>query len=359
MKTRWICFGLTALFVASCERKSEIKDYRVSKAPLEEPGTEPGSAMPTNAASPAMPNATTSGPSNSVAAPPNWEPQPLSQMRQASYLVKGENGSLVDISLVSLGAAAGNVLDNVNRWLSQLGQPPINQEKLGQMAERLTTSIGAVTIVDLKGLPNEADPAKDGRIIAAMVSTDSATLFFKMRGNEALTETQKPDFIKWVAAVCTAQTATAESQAPGMTPPESAPLQIRWKIPEGWTELPPSSIRYASFTAGEANGGKIDISVVTFAGSGGSDTENVNRWRGQIGLPPVDESALGALVKPLNRTEADFSTLDMAAGDSRVFAAWTRRAGRSWFFKMTGPGPAVESQKTKFLDFLRSIQFNS
>ena len=69
-------------------------------------------------------------------------------MRQASFLVKGDNGAVADISFVSLGAAAGNVLDNVNRWLDQLGQPPITEQKLAEIAQRLRTSLGDVTIVD-------------------------------------------------------------------------------------------------------------------------------------------------------------------------------------------------------------------
>ena len=42
-------------------------------------------------------------------------------------------------------------------------------------------------------------------------------------------------------------------------------------------------MRYASFAA-EKNGEKADISVVTFPGDGGSDADNVNRWRQQFGL---------------------------------------------------------------------------
>ena len=126
-----------------------------------------------------------------VTTPPNWEAQPLSQMRQASFLVKGDNGAVADVSFVSLGSAAGNVLENVNRWLGQLGQPPITEQKLGEMAQRLHTSLGDVTIVDLAGLPDNADPARDGRIIAAMVTTADATLFFKMRGNADLTRGAK------------------------------------------------------------------------------------------------------------------------------------------------------------------------
>src|SRR5437762_1902466 len=39
-------------------------------------------------------------------------------------------------------------------------------------------------------------------MIAAMPISGRSTLFFKMRGNAELTEAQKSDFIKWVAAVC-------------------------------------------------------------------------------------------------------------------------------------------------------------
>src|SRR5262249_8879056 len=189
------------------------------------------------------------------------EPQPLSQMRQASFMVKGDNGAVADVSFVSLGSAAGNVLENVNRWLGQLSQPPITEQKLGDIAQRLRTSLGDVTIVDLAGLPDNADPARDGRIIGAMVTTGNSTLFFKMRGNADLTEAQKGDFIKWVAAVCNAQTQTGAGQMAAGAPETTSAPQIKWEKPDGWTEVPPSSMRYASFSAPAGEGGKVDISV--------------------------------------------------------------------------------------------------
>src|SRR6202030_858998 len=188
MKARVAYFSLILSALVGCNDQSEIKVYRVSKAPLEESGTDKENAMPANAPSPSMPGGMGIAPTTSTASvptPPNWQPQPLSQMRQASFLVKGDQGAVADISFVSLGSSAGNVLENVNRWLSQIGQPPINEDKLNQIAQHLTTSIGDVTVVDLAGLPNGADPAKDGRIIAGMTSTGRSTLFFKIRGNDA------------------------------------------------------------------------------------------------------------------------------------------------------------------------------
>ena len=352
-----ICSALVAALLASCEKNSEIKVYRVSKAPLEQSAPQQQGAMPTNTTAPRMPGGLAPPTETAVTTPPNWEPQPLSQMRQASFLVKGDNGAVADISFVSLGSAAGNVLENVNRWLGQLGQSPITEQKLGETAQRLHTSSGDAIIVDLAGLPDNADPARDGRIVAAMVTTGNSTLFFKMRGNADLTEAQKGDFIKWVAAVCDAQTQTGPPQMVAAPPRDSGAPQIHWKAPEGWTEVPPSSMRYASFSAPADEGGKIDISIVTFPGDGGSDADNINRWRGQIGLTPIDASSVTSQVAPLKTADTTFSTTDIAGADTRTVAAWTRRDGRVWFFKATGPTAAIEKEKPNFVKFIESVRF--
>jgi hypothetical protein len=352
-----VCPALVAILLASCEKNSEIKVYRVSKAPLEESAPQQQDAMPTNTAAPRMPGAIGPTASTAVTTPPNWEPQPLSQMRQASFLVKGDNGAVADISLVSLGSAAGNVLDNVNRWLDQLGQPPITEQKLSDIAQRLHTSLGDVIIADLAGLPKDADPARDGRIIAAMATTGDSTLFFKMRGNADLTEAQKGDFIKWVAALCNAQVETKSPQMAAVPPRDPGPPQIKWETPESWTEVPPSSMRYASFSASPENGDKIDISIVTFPGEGGSDADNVNRWRGQIGLAPADENTVSSQIAPLKTEGTTFSTTDLVGAQARTIAAWTRHDGRVWFFKATGPNAAIEKEKANFVKFIESVRF--
>ena len=352
-----ICAALVAALIAACEKNSEIKVYRVSKAPLEESAAQQQEVMPTNTAAPRMPGGLAGTSPPAVNTPPNWEPQAPSQMRQASFLVKGDNGAVADISLVSLGTAAGNALDNVNRWLDQLGQPPITEQKLVDVAQRLRTSLGDVIIVDLAGLPKDADPARDGRIIAGMITTGDSTLFFKMRGNAGLAEAQKGDFIKWVAAVCNAQTEAKSPQVAAMPPRDAGAPQIRWEAPESWTEVPPSSMRYASFSALAENGDKIDISVVTFPGEGGSDADNINRWRGQLGLAPVDASAVTSQVTPLKSADTTFSTTDIVGAKARTIAAWARHDGRVWFFKATGPNAAVEKEKATFVKFIESVRF--
>src|SRR5216110_1168270 len=104
-------------------------------------------------------------------------------------------------------------------------------------------------------------------------------------------------------------------------------------------------------------GGKIDISVVTFPGDGGSDADNVNRWRGQIGLAPIDANTVTSQIAPLKTEDTTFSTTDIASDKTRTIAAWTRRDGRVWFFKATGPNTAVGKEKPNFVKFIESVRF--
>src|SRR5260370_17698367 len=98
-----VYLGLSAaLLLVSCEKNSEIKVYRVSKAPLEQSAPQQQDAMPTNAAAPRMPGNLAPAADTAVATPPNWEPQPLSQMRQASFLVKGNTAPLAHLSFASI-----------------------------------------------------------------------------------------------------------------------------------------------------------------------------------------------------------------------------------------------------------------
>jgi hypothetical protein len=350
-----ISFVAVAIFLSACDRSDQqIKVYRVAKAPLD--ATPSGdAAMPTNASSPSsLPLAAPFTPITAII-PPNWESQPLSQMRQASFLVHGENGAVADISFVTLGPSAGNILDNVNRWLAQLAQPPITADKLAGTIQQLPTARGDIAIVDLTGQPENGDSSKDGHIIGAIASDEGRIAFFKMRGNSALVGAQKENFLKWVSSSRGANSPASTTDL--ATPPANSDKpQIKWEVPPGWSPAAPSAMRYASFTS-EINGEKADISVVTFAGDGGSDADNVNRWRQQIGLPAVEASALNSMIVPVRAGEVSFSTVDMAGATARVVAGWTRHDGRTWFFKLTGPKTVVEQEKSKFVKFLQSVRF--
>jgi hypothetical protein len=354
-----IAVSAATLFLCACDRDDQqIKVYRVAKAPVETtPPPGPSTTMPTNVSSPSSANVTAPGATVAADVPKNWEAQPLSQMRLASFLVRGENGATADVSFVALGSAAGNLLDNVNRWLGQLKQPAVDEEKLKSMLQPVATDRGEVAVVDLSGQPENGDSNKDGRILGAIAAEESGTAFFKMRGNAALVGAEKENFIKWVrASRATTSTAANTNPSTPSAPPDSDKPEIHWALPEGWTTAPPAPMRYASFAV-EKNGEKADVSIVTFPGDGGNDIDNINRWRQQIGLPAVGAEVLKSLIAPEHAGDVHLDSVDLSGPSARVLAAWTRHGGSAWFFKMSGPPALVEQEKPKFVAFLQSIRF--
>lgn len=359
------------LLFSSCKDRNAINVYLVSKPAPESPAAadqsqetgQMGSTVPTagNSMDQSVPpplHAQVTG-----TPPAGWEAQPLSSMRQASYLAKGANGTTADISLVVLAGAAGGVLDNVNRWLSQLGQPTITAEQLAKMVRHFAAPLGDVSVVDLEGLPQGSDASKDGRIIAGITSGDNGTFFFKMRGNAPFVESQKEGFIQWIRTIGTgkkSEDSPMPSSEPTASPSDVAEKmpQIKWVVPKDWKSAPPSSMRYASFRAVGKNGESGDISVSVFAGDGGGDLENVNRWRSQVGLQPLSAGELKSMIVPMVCKDGEILSVDMTGTKGRILAGWARIDGKGWFFKMIGPAGVVESEKGNFEAFLKSVQFH-
>ena len=77
----------------------------------------------------------------------------------------------------------------------------------------------------------------------------------------------------------------------GPAPATGAP-QLTWKTPAGWTEVTPGEMRIASFKVSGAGGKQADVSVIPLPGMAGTDSANVNRWRGQVGLSPMTDDEL-------------------------------------------------------------------
>jgi len=355
-RTRWLMnTAIVLMAVVGCDQKDQIQVYRLIKAPPESASVELNATMQMNAD---MQSDGTDQAKTAIitTAPADWEAKSAGDLRQASFLVKGKDGTLADVSLVTLDGSAGGLLDNVNRWLSQLGQSQISADQLTQKVQKLRSpALGEIAVVDLEGLPAGADSAKDGRILVAIATNASKTIFFKIRGNSALVSAQKDVFLSWVSSAHIANNQTSAASNVTQTPVDKP--TIRWEIPDGWKTAPAASMRYASFTIAGKDGQTGDVSVVVFSGDGGSDLENVNRWRGQLGLPPLTAEGLKSAVSSLPLRNSSLSTADLAGASDAILVAWTRRDGHVWFFKLSGPEELVTTEKPNFTKFLQSVQF--
>jgi hypothetical protein len=148
---------------------------------------------------------------------------------------------------------------------------------------------------------------------------------------------------------------------------ESAAPAIRWQTPPGWQEQPASNMRQGSFLITGAGGVKADMAVITFPGDVGGDLANVNRWRGQVQLPPITEADLPQVLTKVEGPAGEFLVVDLLSEapvmdggrKARVLGAILKQPAQTWFFKLAGDADLVEAQKPAFLDFLQSVQFNT
>jgi len=156
------------------------------------------------------------------------------------------------------------------------------------------------------------------------------------------------------------------SSASSAAPPASAASalpQLTWKTPDGWTEIPPSEMRVASFKVTGADGKSADVSVIPLPGLAGNDDANVNRWRGQVGLSPVSPEELQKITENVEAAGQPAQLYDIAgqnpgnAEAERILGVIQHRDDMAWFFKMTGDAGLVEQQKPAFIAFLKSLNF--
>lgn len=146
---------------------------------------------------------------------------------------------------------------------------------------------------------------------------------------------------------------------------ESARPQLTWKTPDGWTEVPPGEMRVASFKIQGQNGKQAEVSVIPLPGLPGSDEANVNRWRGQIGLPPASPDELKKSAESVEAGGQPAQLYDIAGKNpssgeaTRILGVIQHRTGAVWFFKMTGDADLAEQQKPAFVAFFKSVKFTT
>jgi hypothetical protein len=140
---------------------------------------------------------------------------------------------------------------------------------------------------------------------------------------------------------------------------EQPDQDLKWTKPDWWTEKTDTSFRLASYTAGDE--GSVDVSVTAFPDRAGGLLANINRWRGQIELEPVDEKELQDLVTEIMIADHPGWFVDLVgpANDrepSRIIGAIVSIGGKTWFFKMTGPADRVESELAAFRELAASAR---
>lgn len=128
-------------------------------------------------------------------------------------------------------------------------------------------------------LPKKEKVADSGggstRLLGAIISRGDGLWVFKIMGPEDAVKPHEAEFETFIDSV------TFKGDKPG------------YKVPEGWQETKGTQFSVAAFRVGPGG----DAPVLTVTPTRGSVSENVNRWRGQLSLKPVDEAGLKEVTK--------------------------------------------------------------
>jgi hypothetical protein len=335
--------------------------------------------------------------------PADWRQVPHKpQLQYAAFATAdGDQSPQVTVSfLFPNSPGATDLLLNVNRWRGQLGLDQLaDPAELNNLVQTTRASATPIQWVDM------TSPAGQ-RMRAAIVPREDRIWFFKMTGPASAVESQKEAFDTFVksakylspagepllASAGPANSSGAESKAPAGHPPvsdastsaapppstptplvrpptdttssgaptESAAGGLKYTLPPGWTtEQTPRPMRVATLSTG---GDKPATVIITrLSTSFGAMKMNLDRWRAEVGLPPVQsESDVKETPIKIGSQEGqlvDFSGLGKDGSTPTRSLIARRTAGDSvWFFKILGPTQTVTTERPNFEKFLASVQ---
>jgi len=359
-----ILFLALPLLLGAC-RDSKIATYRIPKEndapPAQAPAATPHPGMPGTGDMSGMAVAKADGPGLTWTAPAQWQSKPASGMRKATFVV----GDGAELAVTAFPGDVGGELANVNRWRGQLQMAPIAETELAGVVTRLEAGGLQIAVVDLLG----GTPDKPQRMLGAMVPVGGATWFFKLLGPDAVVAKAKPALLAFLQTLQAGASAPAAEPAmpAGPAPADMANTAVikaegpglKWTAPAHWQSRPAVAMRKATYAVPGENGAAGDLSITAFPGDVGGELANLNRWRGQLQLPPLAEADVAGAVTRLSPNGLSVTVVDFSGGPAdkpvRLLGAIVPHDGATWFFKLTGPVDLVAKEKPAFLAFVQTL----
>lgn len=276
--------------------------------------------------------------------PAGWREISPGQVNLAAFSIQAEGGQEAQVTVAALPLMAGREADIVNLWRGQLGLSQLEADQAREQLRELPINDEQGKLFELTG----ADPAKPDKIITVMIHRPGASWFYKLQGDATPVEAQRVAFIDFIKSV--------RLDESGSTPASTAPTPAGFAkaAPEGWTPLPAGRMQLAKFAVPTVQGATGQVSVSVFDNDTGGTLQNVNRWRGQIGLPDFTDSELSKVTQLLDPKLSGAILVNLTNESLQVVGAIVPRGSQWFFYKLIGNSPAVAAQKEAFVRFATS-----
>ena len=276
--------------------------------------------------------------------PEGWTSTEETGLRFATLNI--ETGSETDpdtleVSVIPLPVSDGSwddyLKDNINRWRNQLGLSPLNMlAKSYHDPSKDTDGVVQFELSENSG----ADP--NTVYVVSIVGS----------GGDDSMSAPKPPF---------AGTAPTTSQPPSenngpMRPTVTASAEPILKAPDNWTKSQNDQFSAAAYEVVDGDE-SLRITVTSLGGGAGALLPNVNRWRRQVGLDPVDDSTVGTVTEPITVDGQPGHLMFFDGAENALYGAIVPQGGRIWFFKLIGPPKLAAQEQAAFADFVRSAKF--
>ena len=153
-------------------------------------------------------------------------------------------------------------------------------------------------------------------------------------------------------------------QQPTVQTTEESPSQLRtdpgfpWMVPSDWKlDETPRQMRIATYMAPTSEGDQ-EVAVTRFPGRVGGELANINRWRGQMGLSPINESELEENIERFTSDGFDGYQLRIESdrGAMLTAAVFDESTNQTWFVRTTLSNADLADQlESDVFDMARSI----
>ena len=272
-------------------------------------------------------------------APESWTRRNGSSMRFATFEITAKPQDL-ELSVIRLPKQPQ--LANVNRWRGQVGLAPLSDL---QDVSTVKTEAGPALVVNLLGTAAPGGPRMP-----------PFAPFAGGAGSRGKRPAGRPPLARPNSNMPVPGTPQVGPPAPGS---DSADDPFMFSAPPNWNRAANDRFSKLAFTQGSAR--------ITATPMGAAALKmNLARWRGQLGLPPVDATQL------MEET-SDLETKSGPATYVRYFAEGTEDDRQAilgavlpvendgqliaWFLKFKGTAKSAEANEEAFRTFVKSIEF--